>query len=110
MPHKLETLATLADAIAKRRAENSDQSYTAKLLSQGLEKCAKKFGEEAVELALAAMGQDKAHVTAEAADVLYHFLVLLEAASVPLSAVMDELKAREGVSGIAEKTARGKTS
>jgi phosphoribosyl-ATP pyrophosphohydrolase len=56
------------------------------------------------------MGQDKAHVTAEAADVLYHFLVLLEAANVPLSAVMDELKAREGVSGIAEKTARGKTS
>jgi phosphoribosyl-ATP pyrophosphohydrolase len=110
MPHKLETMAALADAIAKRRAENSDQSYTARLLGQGLEKCAKKFGEEAVELALASMTQDKAHITAEAADVLYHFLVLLEAADLPLSSVMDELKSREGVSGIAEKNARGKSS
>jgi phosphoribosyl-ATP pyrophosphohydrolase len=110
MPHKLETLAALADAIAKRRAGNPDQSYTARLLGQGLEKCAKKFGEEAVELALASMTQDKAHITAEAADLLYHFLVLLEAADLPLSAVMDELKSREGVGGIAEKNARGKSS
>ncbi len=110
MPHKLETLANLADAIARRRAEKSEMSYTAKLLSQGLEKCAKKFGEEAVELALASVSQNKNHVTAEAADVFYHLLVLLEAANVPLSAVMDELKAREGVSGIAEKASRGKTT
>ena len=79
MSHNLQTLADLADAIAKRRGESPDQSYTAKLLSQGVEKCAKKFGEEAVELALASMKQDKAHVTAEAADVLYHLVVLLAA-------------------------------
>ena len=85
MSHNLQTLADLADAIAKRRGESPDQSYTAKLLSQGVEKCAKKFGEEAVELALASMKQDKAHVTAEAADVLYHLLVLLAASDVPLS-------------------------
>jgi phosphoribosyl-ATP pyrophosphohydrolase len=108
MTHKLQTLADLADAIARRRGESPDQSYTAKLLSQGMEKCAKKFGEEAVELALASMKQDKAHVTAEAADVLYHLLVLLEASNVPLSDVMQELQRRQGVSGLAEKAARGK--
>ena len=95
-------------AIAKRRGESPDQSYTAKLLSQGVEKCAKKFGEEAVELALASMKQDKAHVTAEAADVLYHLVVLLAASDVPLSSVMEELERRKGVSGLAEKAARGK--
>jgi phosphoribosyl-ATP pyrophosphohydrolase len=109
MSYKLQTLADLADAIAKRRGESPDQSYTAKLLSQGVEKCAKKFGEEAVELALASMKQDKAHVTAEAADVLYHLLVLLAAANVPLGDVMQELERRKGTSGLAEKAARGKT-
>ena len=108
MSHNLQTLADLADAIAKRRGESPDQSYTAKLLSQGVEKCAKKFGEEAVELALASMKQDKAHITAEAADVLYHLVVLLAASDVPLSSVMEELERRKGVSGLAEKAARGK--
>ena len=110
MSHNLQTLAELADAIAKRRGESPDQSYTAKLLSQGVEKCAKKFGEEAVELALASMKQDKAHVTAEAADVLYHLLVLLAASNVPLGDVMQELERRKGTSGLAEKAARGKTT
>ena len=108
MTHKLQMLADLADAIAARRGESPDQSYTARLLSQGVEKCAKKFGEEAVELALASMKQDKDHVTAEAADVLYHLLVLLEASNVPLNDVMQELQRRQGVSGLAEKAARGK--
>jgi phosphoribosyl-ATP pyrophosphohydrolase len=108
MSHNLQTLAGLADEITKRRSESPDQSYTAKLLSQGVEKCAKKFGEEAVELALASMKQDKAHVTAEAADVLYHLLVLLAASNVPLRDVMQELERRKGVSGLAEKAARGK--
>ena len=110
MNHNLQTLADLADAIAKRRGESPDQSYTAKLLSQGVEKCAKKFGEEAVELALASMTQDKAHVSAEAADVLYHLLVLLEASQVHLSDVMQELERRKGTSGLAEKAGRGKNT
>ncbi len=108
--HKLDILGQLADEIAKRRNGNPDQSYTAKLLSQGIEKCAKKFGEEAVELALASMKQDKAHVTSEAADVLYHLLVLLAASNVPLSDVMAELERRQGTSGLVEKAARGKTT
>ena len=110
MSHNLQTLADLADAIAKRRGKSPDQSYTAKLLSQGVEKCAKKFGEEAVELVLASMKQDKAHVTAEAADVLYHLLVLLEASKVSLGDVMQELERRKGVSGLAEKASREKST
>ena len=110
MTHKLEILGQLADEIAKRRNGSPDQSYTAKLLSQGIEKCAKKLGEEAVELALAAMKQDKAHVTSEAADVLYHLLVLLAASNVSLSDVMTELERRQGTSGLAEKASRGKTT
>ena len=110
MTHKLEVLGQLADEIAKRRNGSPDQSYTAKLLSQGIEKCAKKFGEESVELALAAMKQDKAHMTSEAADVLYHLLVLLAASNISLSDVMAELERRQGVSGLAEKASRGKTT
>ena len=110
MSNNLQVLADLAETIAKRRGEGPDQSYTAKLLSQGVEKCAKKFGEEAVELALASMKPDKAHITAEAADVLYHLVVLLAASDVPLSSVMEELERRKGVSGLAEKAARGKNT
>ena len=106
--HRLEVLAALADEVAARRQASPDASYTAKLLSQGVEKCAKKFGEEAVELALAAVLRDKAHTTAEAADVLYHLLVLLAASGVGLDEVMAELARRQGVSGLAEKTARPK--
>ena len=110
MTHKLEILGNLTDEIAKRRNDSPDQSYTAKLLSQGIEKCAKKVGEEAVELALASMKPDRTHVTLEAADVLYHLLVLLAASNVPLDDVMAELERRQGVSGLAEKAARGKTT
>jgi len=104
--HRLDILAELADAVATRRAAPPDQSYTAKLLSQGIAKCAKKLGEEAVETALAAVTGDKRQVTAEAADVFYHLLVLLEAVDVPLADVMRELERRKGVSGIAEKSGR----
>ena len=104
--HRLEVLSSLADEIAARNSASPELSYTAKLLSQGVEKCAKKFGEEAVETALAAVLRDKAHITAEAADVLYHLLVLLAASDVKLSSVMDELARRQGVSGIAEKASR----
>jgi phosphoribosyl-ATP pyrophosphohydrolase len=106
MTHNTHVLGQLADTIARRRDESADTSYTAKLLSQGIEKCAKKFGEEAVELALAAMTPDKAHITAEAADVLYHLVVLLAAANVPVAHVMGELEKRQAMSGIAEKAAR----
>ena len=104
--HRLEILAGLADEVASRRGAAPETSYTAKLLSQGMEKCAKKLGEEAVEAALAAVLGDKAHLTAEAADVFYHLLVVLEAAGVSLADVMAELERRKGTGGIAEKASR----
>ncbi len=103
---KFETLEKLAAEIAKRKSASPDESYTAKLLSQGTEKCAKKFGEEAFELALAAVSNDKTQTEQEAADVLYHLLVLLEACNVTVDDVMAILKLREGTSGIAEKASR----
>jgi phosphoribosyl-ATP pyrophosphohydrolase len=106
--HRLDVLAALADEVTQRKGASPETSYTAKLLSQGVEKCAKKFGEEAVELALAAVLRDKAHTTAEAADVLYHLLVLLVASGVPLSDVMAELARRQGVGGLVEKASRPK--
>jgi phosphoribosyl-ATP pyrophosphohydrolase len=106
--YRLGILAALADGIAKRRAASPDESYTAKLLAQGVEKCAKKLGEEAVETAIAAVLRDKGSVTSEAGDLLYHLLVLLEAAGVNLADVMAELERRQGMSGIAEKAARPK--
>ena len=106
--YRLDVLATLATEIASRKSASPDQSYTAKLLSQGVVKCAKKLGEEAVETALAAVTGDKQHIASESADLLYHLLVVLEATGVSLSDVMAELERRQGVSGIAEKAARPK--
>lgn len=104
--HRLHVLAELATEVAKRRGQSPETSYTARLLTQGIEKCAKKLGEEAVEAALAAVLGDKPHLAAEAADLLYHLVVLLEAAEVPLATVMTELERRKGESGIAEKASR----
>ena len=106
--HGLDILADLANAIASRRNASPEESYTARLLSQGVEKCAKKLGEEAVETALSGALGNKAQLAAESADLLYHLLVLLEAADVPLSDVMAVLARRQGVSGIAEKASRPK--
>jgi phosphoribosyl-ATP pyrophosphohydrolase len=106
MNHKLEVLADLAAAIAARRGASTDDSYTARLLSQGVSRCAKKLGEEAVEAAIAAVEGNKVQLASEAADVLYHLLVLLEAGGVSLSDVMAELERRKGTNGIAEKAAR----
>ncbi len=103
---KLGVLAELAATIAARKSAGADTSYTASLLAGGIDKCAKKFGEEAVELLLAAPAGDKAHSAAEAADVLYHLMVLLEATDVPLDDVLDTLAARQGISGHAEKASR----
>lgn len=102
--HALDRLfATIA---ARRAAGDADRSYTAKLLSQGVEKCAKKFGEEAVETVLAAVSGDKTHLAAESADALYHLLVLWAAAGITPEEVYAALKAREGQSGLAEKASR----
>ena len=102
------TLADLAGIIAER-AKNADpaSSYTAKLLAGGVERCARKFGEEAVEALIAAISEDGAALTAEAGDVLYHLLVLLQARGISLDAVMAELEKRTLRGGLAEKAARG---
>jgi len=100
------TLDDLAAIIDARKSAPSDSSWTAKLLAMGPEKCAEKFGEEAIEAIIEAIKNDKAALTSEAADVLYHLLVMLASRDVPLSDVMDELARRQGTSGIAEKSAR----
>ncbi len=103
---QFDQLEKLMSDIAAKALASPEQSYTAKLLSKGVAKCAKKFGEEAVELVLASVGTEKSEITAEAADVLYHFLVLLKAAGVAPGEVMAELKRREGTGGLVEKAAR----
>lgn len=102
------TLADLARIVAERAAAPPEESYTAKLLSDGMERAAKKLGEEAVEAIIAAIRGDRAGLTAEAADVLYHLLVVLQGAGVPLGDVMRELERRTAQSGLAEKAGRGK--
>ncbi|ACB23020.1 phosphoribosyl-ATP diphosphatase [Methylobacterium radiotolerans] len=100
------TLADLAALVASRAGTDPATSYTAKLLSEGPAKAAKKLGEEAVEAAIAAVQGDKTGLRNEAADVLYHLVVLLWAGGVELDAVMAELERRTAQSGIAEKAAR----
>lgn len=101
------TLDDLFATIEARKGADPDSSWTAKLLAKGPEKCAEKFGEEAVEAIIEAVKDDKAALTSEAADVLYHLLVMLAARDVALGDVMAELARRQGTSGIAEKAARG---
>ncbi|THD72618.1 phosphoribosyl-ATP diphosphatase [Thalassobius vesicularis] len=100
------TLDDLAAVIAERAKADPESSWTAKLLAKGPEKCAEKFGEEAVEAIIEAVKNDKARLTSEAADVLFHLLVMLQSRGVALSDVMAELARRQGTSGIAEKAAR----
>jgi phosphoribosyl-ATP pyrophosphohydrolase len=101
-----DTLARLAATIVARRGADPDSSYVARLHAKGLGKIAQKVGEEAVECVIAALSEDAAALTGEAADLLFHLLVLLDAKGVALEAVLAELDRREGVSGIAEKAAR----
>lgn len=103
----MTALDRLAATIAARKGADPETSWTAKLLSKGPEKCAEKFGEEAVEAIIEAVRGDRARLTAEAADVLYHLLVMLAARDVALADVLAELDRREGTSGIAEKASRG---
>ncbi|WP_435310478.1 phosphoribosyl-ATP diphosphatase [Primorskyibacter sedentarius] len=100
------TLEDLAAIVAARAQADPDSSWTAKLLAKGPEKCAEKFGEEAVEAIIEAIRDDKPRLTSEAADVLFHLLVMLQSRNVPLSDVMDELARRQGTSGLAEKASR----
>ena len=100
------SLENLAATIAARKGADPETSWTAKLLSKGPEKCAEKFGEEAVEAIIEAVKGDRARLTSEAADVLYHLLVMLAARDVTLADVVAELDRREGTSGIAEKAGR----
>ncbi|GEP02668.1 phosphoribosyl-ATP diphosphatase [Methylobacterium oxalidis] len=103
------TLDDLAALVADRAQAPVDQSYTAKLLSGGPAKPAKKLGEEAVEAAIAAVQGDRAGLVSEAADVLYHLVVLLRAGGVGIDEVMQELARRTAQSGLAEKAARRHT-
>ncbi len=100
------TLDDLARIIAERAHAGADSSYTSTLLSKGPAHCAKKFGEEAFELAIAAAAQDQTAVRAEAADVLYHLLVVLQSREVELAEVIGELERRTRQSGLEEKASR----
>ncbi|GLP85618.1 Phosphoribosyl-ATP pyrophosphatase [Tritonibacter mobilis] len=101
-------LHDLEQTILSRKGTDPDTSWTAKLLSKGPEKCAEKFGEEAIEAIIEAVKDDKAGLASEGADVLYHFLVMLAARDVALDDVLKVLAERQGLSGIAEKAARPK--
>lgn len=104
----MDILRELETVIASRKGADPDSSWTAKLLSKGPEKCAEKFGEEAIEAIIAAAKNDRENLTYEAADVLYHMLVMLAARDVALDDVLGELARRQGLSGITEKAARPK--
>lgn len=102
----MSILEQLATTIESRKGADPDTSWTAKLLAKGPDKCAEKFGEEAVEAIIEAVKGDRAGLTSEAADVLYHLLVMLASRDVALADVLAELARREGVSGIEEKAGR----
>jgi phosphoribosyl-ATP pyrophosphohydrolase len=101
-----DTIARLAATIAARKSGDPETSWTAKLLASGPEKAAAKFGEEAIEAVIEAVRGDTARLTSEAADVVYHLLVMLAACDVDFADVLAELERREGTSGIAEKAGR----
>ena len=100
------TLVDLEQRINDRANASAELSYTRKLLDKGLSHCAKKFGEEAVEAVIAVTSEDRDRVINEAADVLYHLLVLLEVTGVPFAAVKEELKRRTAETGLEEKARR----
>jgi phosphoribosyl-ATP pyrophosphohydrolase len=101
-------LTRLAHTIEARKGEDAEKSYAAKLFSRGPEKCAEKFGEEAVEAIIAAAKGDTKNLTEEAADVLFHLLIMLSSRGVKYEDVLTELERREGKSGIIEKQERKK--
>ncbi len=100
------TLEELEQIVATRATASPDESWTAKLLAKGPEKVAEKFGEEAVEALIEAVKGDRDRLACEAADVLFHLLVMLHARGVSVADVMAELDRRQSQSGLAEKAAR----
>ncbi len=100
------SLSDLERIVAERASASPDQSWTAKLFAAGQAKAAKKLGEEAVETVIAAISHDRKNLTDEAADLLYHLLVVLKIADIPLSDVFAELERRTGQSGLQEKASR----
>ncbi len=102
----MDTLTRLEDTIAQRRRADPETSYVASLAARGLPVIARKFGEEAVEAVVAALAEDRQELVGEAADVLFHLLVMLAEKDVNLADVMAELDRREGVSGLEEKANR----
>ena len=100
------TLEQLYDTILARKSADPGESWTAQLLAKGPEKCAEKFGEEAIEAIIEAVKGDTDGLRSEAADVLYHLLVMLAARDVPLDSVLQELARRQAQSGLEEKAAR----
>lgn len=101
-----DVLSALAATIRARRSAAAETSYTKSLLDGGTTRCAKKLGEEAVETVIAALGEDDRALAAEAADLLFHLLVLLESRNIAFDDVLAQLKARQGASGHAEKASR----
>ena len=100
------TLADLEDIVSIRASASPDESWTARLVTAGQTKAAKKLGEEAVETVIAAISNDRGNLTDEAADLLYHLLVVLKIAGIPLSEVMAVLEGRTLQSGLTEKAGR----
>lgn len=100
------SLSDLEQIIAARGRSGDANSWTAKLFAKGVDKAAQKMGEEAVEAVIAAVKRDRTELVSESADLLYHLLVVLALADVPLEDVMEELRKRTGQSGLAEKAAR----
>ncbi len=101
-----DVLSGLVETIRARRSVSGDTSYTRQLLDQGVEKCAKKFGEEAVETIIAATAQGDEALRNEAADLIYHLLVLLEVRNIDFADVLAVLEKRKAQSGLQEKAAR----
>ena len=100
------TLHDLAARVKERASASADESYTRKLLDKGVGQAAKKFGEEAVETVIAAVDGDRKNLIAEAADLLYHLLIVLEARGVKLTEIEEELGKRTAQSGLEEKASR----
>lgn len=100
------TLSDLESIVEQRAKASPEESWTAKLVAAGQVKAAKKLGEEAVETVMAAVMDDRVNLTHEAADLLYHLIVVLKIAGVPLQNVMGELEKRTGQSGLTEKASR----
>ena len=103
----MSAIDRLAATIESRKGADPETSWTAKLFAKGPEKCAEKFGEEAIEAVIEAVRGDRERLASEAADVLFHLLVMCAARDVSLADIDAELARREGMSGIAEKAARG---